>query len=261
MSFSNRFEKVFESNDKLRNMELKQIEQEQFYIQQLKEQRERMELLRDEFSKKDSIIGDLQAQNRTLQEDVEKLKAAFQDLIQIQENDMFLIRKMNAEKEEQSLGYQKLVEENNSLKTEISKLDDLLFQMEPLREENSKLNEELSQLQHALKHEKKRIQSEMKQSRIEANKQIDELKQLVQEQLSDINKLQVQKKELQQNVDELKKQLKRMYEREESEIKIKSEIERVRQDLISVRNQEVQKMNQLFDGILRGGSLDHSRFN
>ncbi|CAD8177486.1 unnamed protein product [Paramecium pentaurelia] len=59
---------------------------------------------------------------------------------------------------------------------------------------------------------------------------------------------------IKQDNENLKLKLKRQYEKEQSEIKMKFEIDRVqflfkfqvRQDLISVRNQEVEKLNELY---------------
>lgn len=52
------------------------------------------------------------------------------------------------------------------MKAEIAKLDELLFATEPLKEENQKLKDELK----TYKGEKKKIQNEMRQSRLEINK-------------------------------------------------------------------------------------------
>ena len=35
-------------------------------------------------------------------------------------------------------------------------------------------------------------------------------------------------------------------------------MDKVRQDLISVRNTEVEKMNQLFEGLISGSKMEHS---
>ncbi|CAD8086295.1 unnamed protein product [Paramecium sonneborni] len=290
-----KFMEFINSQDKLRINELKHIEQEQYYINQLKEQRERMEVLKVEFLKKDLAIGELQIQNQNLTEDITQLRVAFQEQMkyqekeiqrskkQIQERDDLLrdlqelgdlvlhLRKDNenlnslhlekqSEQEEQKMKWEI---DSKQLKGEIQKLDNLLFAMEPIKMENKKLKEEMKNY----KSERKKIQSEMRLSRIEINKQLEELKQVIQDQQQKIVKLQqfkeshykrrYQQSELENKVllmnqenEDLKQELKRFYEKEESEIKIKSQIDRVREDLISVRNQEVEKLNELFKGIV-----------
>ena len=75
-----------DENDSAKMLEIKEIELEEFYIQKLKEQRQKMELLKDEFDKKNQIIEekDYEIQNKTLQ--IRKLESKFQESIQAMEN-------------------------------------------------------------------------------------------------------------------------------------------------------------------------------
>ncbi len=59
---------------------------------------------------------------------------------------------------------------------------------------------------------------------------------------------------LQIEVNDSRQKLKSFMKREEHERKVKGEIEKVRQDLISVRNSEVQKMNDLFDDFMHSAN-------
>ncbi|CAD8174871.1 unnamed protein product [Paramecium pentaurelia] len=289
-----KFMEFINSNDKFRINELKQIEQEQYYISQLKEQRERMEVLKVEFLKKDQVIGELQIQNKNLMDDLVQLRIALQEQIKNQEKEIQRSKKYIQERDDLLRDFQELSDivqhlrkdndnlnslhlekqheieqqrmqqeiKNEHLKTEIQKLDNLLFGMEPIKVENQKLKEELKNY----KNERKKIENEMRQSRIEINNQIEELKNVIQDQQKEIVKLQQYKEshnqikyqlseldsyvnKVKQENEYLKQQLKRFYEKEESEIKRKSEIDRVRQDLVSLRNQEVEKLNELFKGI------------
>ncbi|CAD8172317.1 unnamed protein product [Paramecium octaurelia] len=289
-----KFMEFINSSDKLRMNELKQIEQEQYYISQLKEQRERMEVLKGEFLKKDQVIGELQIQNQNLMDDLSELQAALQEQMRNQEKEMNRSKKYIQERDDLMRDYQELSDlvqhlrkendnlnslhldqqrqkeeqriqwgmENEQLKAEIQKLDNLLFAMEPIKEENQILKEELKNY----KSERKKIQNEMRQNRIEINKQLDELKQVIQDQQQEIMKLQQYKEShhqmkyqlneldrqmgiVKQENEKMKQELKRFYEKEQSEIKMKSEIGRLRQDLISVRNQEIEKLNEIFKGM------------
>ncbi|CAK72004.1 unnamed protein product (macronuclear) [Paramecium tetraurelia] len=299
-----KFVEVLPNYDQLRINELKQIEQEQYYISQLKEQRERMEVLKEEFLKKDQTITDFQIQNQKLREELNKMRVALSEQIKHQEKEKQRIKKYTQERDQLMNDNQELRDlvqhlreenenlnslqlekqrqfeeyvvqqqiENEQLKAEISKLDELLFGTEPLKAENNKLKAEIKEY----KNEKKKIQHDIRQSRIEMNQQLDEFKLVIQDQHQEIAKLQQYKEmnnQLKQNYQEfehqfkllkqenldLKLELKRFYDKEESEIKMKSEIDRVRQDLISVRNQEVEKLNELFKGIFQRNSLEQSR--
>ncbi|CAD8078766.1 unnamed protein product [Paramecium sonneborni] len=299
-----KFMEILPNYDQLRINELKLIEQEQYYISQLKEQRERMEVLKQEFLKKDQTITDLQIQNQKFREDLNKMRLILQEQIKHVEKEKQRTKKNNQERDQLMNDIQELRDlvqhlreendnlnslhleqqrqfedqvlqqqiQNEQLKTEIQKLDHLLFGTEPLKAENIKLKEEIKDY----KIEKKKFFNEMRQSKMEINQQLDEFKLVIQDQHNEIAKLQQYKEinnQLKQNQQEfeyqfqllnqenidLKFELKRFYDKEESEIKMKSEIDRVRQDLISVRNQEVEKLNELFKGIFQRSSLEQSR--
>ncbi|CAD8083691.1 unnamed protein product [Paramecium sonneborni] len=305
---SQKFMEFLSSNDKLRMNDMKLIEQEQYYISQLKDQREKMELLKIEFLKKDHVILDLQGHLEQLQEECEQLREIYQEHVQNQENEFYRLNKLQMEKDNlmkdnmelkdviqhlrnenetlNSLQFKNddqqrqlqeqlvlLSEENSRLKQEIAKLDELLFTFEPLKDENEKLNEKLKYY----KHEKHRLSQELKQGKQEVNRQIEEFKsgyvkelkneiQRLQEYKDQYQQLKIQIQDLQQRYieianenDDLKQEIKSLYEKEESEIKIKSEIDRVRQDLMSVRQQECLKLNELFNGMISLSSLANSR--
>ncbi|CAD8162693.1 unnamed protein product [Paramecium pentaurelia] len=305
---SQKFMEFLSNNDKLRMNEMKLIEQEQYYISQLKDQREKMELLKIEFLKKDHVIQELQGHLDQLQQECEQLREIYQEHVQNQENEFHRLNKLQVEKDNlikdnqelkdviQHLRYENetldslqfknddqqrqlqqqlviLTDENSRLKQEIAKLDELLFTYEPLKDENEKLNEKLKYY----KNEKQRLSSELKQGKLDINKQIDEFKQgYVKELKNEISRLQeykdqyqtlkIQVQEFQQKYieiikenNDLKLEIKSLYEKEESEIKIKSEIDRVRQDLMSVRYQETLKLNELFNGMINLNSLVNSR--
>ncbi|CAD8073247.1 unnamed protein product [Paramecium sonneborni] len=305
---SQKFMEFLSSNDKLRMNDMKLIEQEQYYISQLKDQREKMELLKIEFIKKDHVILDLQEHLEQLQEECEQLREIYQEHVQNQENEFYRLNKLQVEKDNlmkdnielkdviqhlrnenetlNSLQFKNddqqrqlqeqlvlLSEENSRLKSEIAKLDELLFTYEPLKDENEKLNEKLKYY----KHEKHKLSQELKQGKQEVNRQIEEFKsgyvkdlkneiQRLQEYKEQYQSLKMQFQDLQQKCieidnenNDLKQEIKSLYEKEESEIKIKSEIDRVRQDLMSVRYQETLKLNELFNGMISLSSLANSR--
>ena len=54
----------------------------------------------------------------------------------------------------------------------------------------------------------------------------------------------------QMELSESKAQLKQVLSKDEQDRKVKHEIDKVKQDLMSVRNSEVQRINELFDGFL-----------
>ncbi|CAK80412.1 unnamed protein product (macronuclear) [Paramecium tetraurelia] len=297
-----------QSHENHRFNEMKLIEQEQYYINLLKEQREKMELLKNEFLKKDQVIVDLQCQVNELWEENERLKEVHQSSIKKKEQDFYRMNKLQLEKdslikdmielkdmidhlrqendtlntfylknEDQQRQLQEqlilLGEENSRLKTEILKLDEILFSCEPMRVENEKLQEKLKYY----KLEKRKLHQDMKQSKQEINKQIEEFKQVVTKDFkNEMERLQEYKEcyqQLNQKVqdleercrsltdenDQLKQEIQSLYQKEESDIKIKSEIDRVRQDLMSVRQQETQKLQELFNGMISLSSLANSR--
>ncbi|CAD8150081.1 unnamed protein product [Paramecium octaurelia] len=296
------------SHESLRISEMRFIEQEQYYINLIREQREKMELLKNEFLKKDQVIIDMQSQLNELQDENEQLKEMYQKSIQKKDQEIYRINKLQQEKdnlikdmielkdmiehlrqendtmntmyirnEDQQRQFQDqlilLGEENSRLKTEIQKLDEILFQCEPLRVENEKLKEKLTYY----KLEKRRLHQDMKQSKQEINKQIEEFKLVVtkdfqneMERLQEYKECHLQLNQKLQDLEEqcqsltdennqLKQEIQSLYKKEESDIKMKSEIDRVRQDLMSVRQKETQKLYELFNGIMGLSSLANSR--
>ncbi|CAD8160331.1 unnamed protein product [Paramecium octaurelia] len=297
-----------QSHENHRFNEMKLIEQEQYYINLLKEQREKMELLKNEFLKKDQVIVDLQSQVNELWEENERLKEVHQSSTKKKEQDFYRMNKLQLEKDslikdmielkdmidhlrqendtlntlyiqnedkQRQLQEQLILlgEENSRLKTEILKLDEILFSCEPLRVENEKLQEKLKYY----KSERRKLHQDMKQSKQEINKQIEQFKQVVTKDFkNEMERLQEYKEcylQLNQKLqdqeercrsltdenDQLKKEIQSLYQKEESDIKIKSEIDRVRQDLMSVRQQETQKLQELFNGMISLSSLANSR--
>ncbi|CAK69947.1 unnamed protein product (macronuclear) [Paramecium tetraurelia] len=296
------------SHETLRISEMKFIEQEQYYINLIREQREKMELLKNEFLKKDQVIIDMQSQLNELQEENEQLKEMYQKSVQKKEQEVYRINKLQQEKDnliidmielkdmiehlrqendtmstmcirnedQQRQSQDQLIllgEENSRLKTEIQKLDEILFQCEPLRVENEKLKEKLKYY----KLEKRKLHQDMKQSKQEINKQIEEFKFIItkdfqneMERLQEYKECHLQLNQKLQDLEEqclsltdennqLKSEIQSLYKKEESDIKIKSEIDRVRQDLMSVRQKETQKLYELFNGIMGLSSLANSR--